>query len=82
VTERVTHAELLSFRRELLESIPVALRERLKDIDHLLGWPPQNFRVRLATALHAADCGCKDFDDPLTDEDDRYIRAVDAALGT
>lgn len=40
MTERVTHAELLSFRRELLESIPVALRERLKDIDHLLGWPP------------------------------------------
>lgn len=40
MTERVTHAELLSFRRELLESIPVALRERLRDIDHLLGWPP------------------------------------------
>lgn len=40
MTERVTHAELLSFRRELLESVPVALRERLNDIDHLLGWPP------------------------------------------
>jgi hypothetical protein len=39
-------------------------------------------RVRLAKALHDADCGCKDFGDPLTDEDDRYIKAVDEALAT
>lgn len=46
MTERVTHAELLTFRRELLESIPLALRERLKDIDHLLGWPPQDNKAQ------------------------------------
>jgi hypothetical protein len=40
VTDRVTHEELLSFRRALLQDIPVALRVRLEDIDHLLGWPP------------------------------------------
>lgn len=38
--ERVSHKELLSFRHELLEEIPVAQRQRLRDIDHLLGWPP------------------------------------------
>lgn len=38
------------------------------------------FRIHLAKALHDADCGCKDFGDPTTDEDDRYIKAVDHAL--
>lgn len=39
-------------------------------------------RVRLAKALPEADCGCEDFSDPLTDEDERYITAVDIALAS
>jgi hypothetical protein len=48
VTDRVTHEELLSFRRALLQDIPVALRVRLEDIDHLLGWPPEEPRRDVA----------------------------------
>lgn len=57
MTERVTHAELLTFRRELLESIPLALRERLRDIDHLLGWPPVAGEVDRLKAVEAAAAG-------------------------
>lgn len=42
--------------------------------------PDTELAAALATALHAADCGCGDYGDPRTDEDDRYIRAAEAAL--
>lgn len=54
MSERVTHTELLGFRRELLESIPLALRERLNDIDHLLGWPPVAGEVDRLKAVETA----------------------------
>ena len=56
MTDRVTHAELLAIRSELLEDIPTALRERLRDIDHLLGWPPdRDFKAENAAVEEEND---------------------------
>jgi len=37
---RILRADLLRMRRELLDSMDLRTREHLKNIDHLLGWPP------------------------------------------
>jgi hypothetical protein len=50
----VTREELLGFRRALLQDIPVALRVRLEDIDHLLGWPSPEGAERRVAELEAA----------------------------
>lgn len=42
----------------------------------------EEFATRLAKALHEVDCGCGDFGDPTSDEDDRYITAARAALAS
>lgn len=39
--EEVDHKTLLRARARLLEEMPLGLREHLKSIDHLLGWPPE-----------------------------------------
>lgn len=40
-TIEVSRSDLLRSRARLLEEMPVRFREGLKNIDHLLGWPPK-----------------------------------------
>ncbi|MDN5919234.1 MAG: hypothetical protein L0I76_29765 [Pseudonocardia sp.] len=77
-------AESVTELRDVLAKMATAPEFDVIDDDArgavVVGRPDEPFRVALARELHAADCGCADYGDPRTDEDDRYIRAVDAAL--
>jgi hypothetical protein len=83
-TSRVSRAELLTFRRALLEELPVGLRVRLQDIDHLLGWTEQEpLRLALEDALE----GMQDMRPYVAEyfadkwEHDAYISRARTALG-
>lgn len=40
-----SHAELLRARSRLLDELPWKVREHLKSIDFLLGWPPADWGI-------------------------------------
>lgn len=79
----VSREQVLRGRARLLDGMPVSTRERLRNLDHLLGWPPaapESEAVavlrELVARVNGCSCPCDCDDDDILDRAEALLAAA------